>query len=85
VEIPPFMAYQPTAEAIKNARPPIVAAASRASRNPTSPHHFLYQAAAWLASDAGTDLAEIPGGHMVYLTDPTAVAEHLRPLLQTLS
>jgi pimeloyl-ACP methyl ester carboxylesterase len=85
VEIPPFMAYQPTAEAIKNARPPIVAAASRASRNPTSPHHFLYQAAAWLASDAGTGLAEIPGGHMAYLTDPTAVAEHLRPLLQTLS
>lgn len=85
VEIPPLMAYQPTAEAIKNARPPVVAAASRASRDPAGPHYFLYQAAAWLASEAGTGLAEIPGSHMAYLTDPAAVAEHLRPLLQNLS
>ena len=43
---------------------------------------FLYQAAAWLARQAGTDLVEIPGAHMAYLTEPAAVAERLRPLLQ---
>ena len=40
-----------------------------------SPHHFLYQAAAWLARQVGTDLLEVPGGHMAYLTEPVAVAE----------
>jgi len=85
VELPPFMAYQPTAEAIRDARGPIVAAGSHASRDPASPHHFLYQAASWLARQAGTDLVEVPGAHMAYLTDPTTVAERLRPLLRDLS
>jgi pimeloyl-ACP methyl ester carboxylesterase len=62
-----------------------VAAGSHASRDPASPHHFLYQAAAWLARQVGTDLVEVPGGHMAYLTEPVAVAERLRPLLRDLS
>jgi len=62
-----------------------VAAASQASRHPAGPHHFLHQAASWLAGQVGTDLVEIPGGHMAYLTDPAAVAESLRPLLRQLS
>jgi pimeloyl-ACP methyl ester carboxylesterase len=82
VELPPFMAYAPAVEAIADAPGPIVAAASHASRDSASPHHFLYQAAAWLARQVDTDLLELPGGHMAYLTEPVAVAESLRPLLQ---
>jgi pimeloyl-ACP methyl ester carboxylesterase len=85
VEMPPFMAYAPSVEVIAGAQVPIVAAASHQSRDPASPHHFLYQAAAWLAYQVGNDLVEIPGGHMAYLTDPVAVAESLRPLLRDLS
>jgi pimeloyl-ACP methyl ester carboxylesterase len=82
VELAPTMAYAPSVEAIADAQVPIVAAASHQSRDPASPHHFLYQAAAWLAHQVGTDLVEVPGGHMAYLTDPAAVAEGLRPLLR---
>jgi pimeloyl-ACP methyl ester carboxylesterase len=59
-----------------------VAAASHQSRDPASPHHFLYQAASWLARQGGTDLVEVPGGHMAYLTQPAAVADAVRPLLR---
>jgi pimeloyl-ACP methyl ester carboxylesterase len=85
VELPPFMAYAPAVEAIGDARGPIVAAGSSASRDPASPHHFLYQAASWLARQVGTDLVEVPGAHMAYLTEPAVVAERLRPLLRDLS
>lgn len=85
MEMPATNAYRPAAEAIGNARPPIMAVASQANRNPTSPHHAFYQAASWLARHVGTDLLEIPGSHMAYLTDPRAVAQHLRPLLRSLS
>jgi pimeloyl-ACP methyl ester carboxylesterase len=79
------MAYAPSLQAIADAEVPIVAAASHDSRDPASRHHFLYQAAAWLAHQVGVDLVEVPGGHMCYLTDPAAVAESLRPLLRQLS
>jgi pimeloyl-ACP methyl ester carboxylesterase len=82
VELAPIMAYAPSIQAIADAQVPIVAAASSASRDPGSPHHFLYQAASWLAHQAGVDLVELPGGHMAYLTQPAAVAESLRPLLR---
>jgi pimeloyl-ACP methyl ester carboxylesterase len=85
VEMAPIMAYAPGAEAIADAPGPIVGAASHASRDPASPHHFLYQAASWLARQVGTDLVEVPGSHMAYLTEPVAVAESLRPLLRELS
>jgi hypothetical protein len=85
VEMASIMAYAPTVEAIAHAQVRIVAAASSASRDPGSPHHFLYQAAAWLASQVDAALVEVPGGHMAYLTDPAAVAEGLRPLLRQLS
>jgi pimeloyl-ACP methyl ester carboxylesterase len=85
VEMAPIMAYAPAVDAIRDARVPIVAAASHQSRDPASPHHFLYQAAAWLARQVDADLVEVPGGHMCYLTDPVAVAESLRPLLRQLS
>ena len=85
VELAPIMAYAPMVEAIAGAQVPIVAAASHQSHDPASPHHFLYQAAAWLAGQVDADLVEVPGGHMAYLTDPVAVAEGLRPLLRQLS
>ena len=85
VEMAPIMAYAPMVEAIAGAQPPIVAAASHQSRDPASPHHFLYQAAAWLARQVDADLVEVPGAHMCYLTDPVVVAEGLRPLLRQLS
>jgi pimeloyl-ACP methyl ester carboxylesterase len=85
VEMAPIMAYAPAVEAIADAQRPILAAASHQSHDPASPHHFLYQAASWLAHQVGTDPVELPGGHMAYLTDPVAVAEGLRPLLRQLS
>ena len=85
VELAPIMAYTPAVEVIADAPGPIVATGSSASRDPASPHHFLYQAASWLARQAGTDLVEVPGAHMAYLTEPAAVAERLRPLLRDLS
>ena len=85
VEMASIMAYAPVVEAIAHAQARIVAAASSASRDPASPHHFLYQAAAWLARQVDADLLEVPGGHMTYLTDPAAVAESLRPPLGDLS
>jgi hypothetical protein len=69
VELAPTMAYAPSLQAIADAQVPIVAAASHDSRDPASRHHFLYQAAAWLAHQVGVDLVEVPGGHMAYLTD----------------
>src|SRR4029450_12188402 len=81
VALAPTMASAPSVEAIADAQVPIVAAGSSASRDPASPHHFLYQAAAWLAHHLAADLVEAPGGHMAYLTAPAAVAEGLRPLL----
>jgi hypothetical protein len=85
VELAPTMAYAPSVEAIADARVPILAAGSSASRDPASPHHFLYQAASWLAHQVEADLLEVPGGHMGYLIDPAAVAESLRPPLGDLS
>jgi pimeloyl-ACP methyl ester carboxylesterase len=85
VELAPVMAYAPLVEAIADAQVPIVAAASHESRDPASPHHFLYQAASWLAHQVDVDLLELPGGHMAYLTQPAAVAESLRPPLGDLS
>jgi hypothetical protein len=72
-------------EALASVPRPIVAVGSQLNRDPASPGHFLYQAAAWLAHQAGTDLVEFPGGHAPYFTDPAALAEHLRPLLQDLT
>ena len=85
VELAPITAYAPSLQAVADVQVPIVAAASHQSRDPASRHHFLYQAAAWLAHQVGVDLVEVPGGHMAYLTQPAAVAESLRPLLADLS
>jgi hypothetical protein len=46
----------------------------------TSQYSLLRQAESWLARQVGTDLLEFPGNHMTYLTEPTAVADGLRPL-----
>jgi pimeloyl-ACP methyl ester carboxylesterase len=85
VEQAAFLAYAPAVEALAGAQVPILAAASSASRDPASPHHFLYQAATWLARQLDADLVEVPGGHMAYLTNPAAVAEGLRRLLRDFS
>jgi pimeloyl-ACP methyl ester carboxylesterase len=85
VELQPFNAYQPAAEAIGDARRPIVVVGSHANRDPASPGHFLYEAASWLARQADTHLVEFPGGHAPYFTDPDSVAKHLRPLLRELA
>src|SRR4029450_4570514 len=85
VEMAPIMAYAPAVEAIAGAQRTIVAAASHQSHDPASPHHFLYQAASWLAHQVGADPVELPRCHMAHVTHPVAVAEGLRPLLRQLS
>jgi hypothetical protein len=46
----------------------------------TSRYSLLYQAESWLARQVGTDLLELRGNHMTYLTEPARVADSLRLL-----
>ena len=59
---------------------PAVVTAGRDNRGTTSPGHWRYQAARWLAAQLRTDLVELPGA-MGYLSAPHPFAEALRPLL----
>jgi hypothetical protein len=45
----------------------------------TSQYSLLYQAESWLARQVGTDLLELPGNHMTYLTEPARVADRPTP------
>jgi hypothetical protein len=65
-------------------RPPRLVTAGADNREKTAPGHWRYEAAAYLASQLDTSLAELPGTHMAYLGQPAAFVEALRPLLDKL-
>lgn len=85
VEMPSFGSYVPTPEALQQARRPILAAGSAANRDPDSPGHFLYEAASWVTTQLGTELAILPGGHGSYFSNPEALAQTLRPFMRKLA
>lgn len=81
IEIAPFVGYQPTHDRLASIPVPAVVTAGRDNRGTTSPGHWRYQAARWLAAQLRTKLVELPGAHMGYLSAPHPFAEALRPLL----
>lgn len=46
--------------------------------DPAAADHWRYEAALWLARQLDTALVELPGAHMLYLTQPLVLAEALR-------
>jgi pimeloyl-ACP methyl ester carboxylesterase len=83
IELAPFVAYEPTPEDLASMRVPRSVTAGAANRGPTTPGHWRYESAQWLAVHLMTNLVELPGGHMGYLGDPHAFAEALSPLLRS--
>jgi pimeloyl-ACP methyl ester carboxylesterase len=81
IEVMPFLGYQPTHDRLASMPVPAVVTAGRDNRGTTSPGHWRYQAARWLAARLHTQLVELPGAHMGYLSAPHPFAKALRPLL----
>ena len=81
IELVPFVNYEPTPGDLTSMRVARAVTAGAANRDPTAPGHWRYESAQLLAAHLMTDLVELPGGHMAYLSDPHAFAEALSPLL----
>jgi pimeloyl-ACP methyl ester carboxylesterase len=79
IELAPFVAYKPAPADLARMRVACVVTAGAANRDPAAPGHWRYESAQWLAAHLMTDLVELPGGHMAYLSDPHAFAEALIP------
>jgi pimeloyl-ACP methyl ester carboxylesterase len=84
VEMAPYLEYEPTPAELGSVRLPCVVTAGADNREKTAPGYWRYEAAVYLASLLDTPLAELPGAHMAYLSQPRAFAEALRPLLDKL-
>ena len=84
IEMAPYLEYEPTPAELALVRPPRLVTAGADNREKTAPGHWRYEAAAYLASQLDTSLAELPGTHMAYLGQPAAFVEALRPLLDKL-
>jgi pimeloyl-ACP methyl ester carboxylesterase len=84
VEMTPYLDYEPTPAELASVRLPRLVTAGADNRDTTAPGHWRYEAATHLASQFGTQLAELPGTHMAYLRQPRVFAEALRPLLDKL-
>jgi len=65
-------------------RLPRLVTAGGDNRDPAAPGHWRYEVATHLASQLDTPFAELPGAHMAYLSQPTAFAQALRPLVNKL-
>jgi hypothetical protein len=83
-EMAPYLEYEPTPAELTSVRLPRLVTAGADNREKTAPGYWRYEAAAHLAAQLDTPLAEPPGAHMAYLSQPTACAEALRPLLEKL-
>jgi pimeloyl-ACP methyl ester carboxylesterase len=76
--------YEPTPDELASVRLPRLVTAGADNREKTAPGNWRYEAAAHLAAQLDSPLVELPGAHMAYLSQPTAFAEALRPLLDQL-
>ncbi|MFC4610355.1 alpha/beta fold hydrolase [Streptomyces maoxianensis] len=84
VELGAFIEYLPTPEELSRVKVPRIVTAGADNRDPTADYHHGYEESQWLATQMHTELFELPGGHVPYLTHPAALAEALRPLLHAL-
>lgn len=80
VEMQPFAAYVPDADALAAAKIPVTPLAGVENRGT-----FLYDATRWLGDRVGAAIVEIPGRHAGFADHPQAVAAILRPILERLS
>ena len=74
-EFGPFMSWAPDTQQLTNSGVPIAVL----NGEQTAP--FFREAAGWVATQVGTDVITVPGGHMGFLEDPVAFADAVRPLL----
>jgi pimeloyl-ACP methyl ester carboxylesterase len=84
IELTPLPEYEPTPAELASMRLPRLVTAGGDNRDTTAPGHWRYEVATHLASQLDTPFAELPGAHMAYLSQPTAFAQALRPLLNKL-
>jgi pimeloyl-ACP methyl ester carboxylesterase len=85
IEMGPYLAYEPTPTQLASLRTPRAVTAGTDNRRSDAPGHWRYESARWLAAQLDTDLVELPGAHMGYLSEPRLFAEALRPVLWTLA
>ena len=75
-ELPMFASWVPTEAELAGLHVPVQPAAGRDSRS----NHY-YRVAEWVANALGVGVAEMPGAHAPYFTQPREFAAALRPLL----
>jgi hypothetical protein len=85
IEMGPYLAYEPTPTQLASLRTPRAVTAGTDNRRSDAPGHWRYESARWLAAQLDTDVVELPGAHMGYLSEPRLFAEALRPVLWTLA
>jgi len=85
IEMGPYLAYEPTPAELAGLRTARAVTAGADNRPTDAPGHWRYESAQWLADQLNTELVELPGAHMGYLSEPPAFAEALRPVLRTLA
>ncbi|MFF3327855.1 alpha/beta fold hydrolase [Streptomyces sp. NPDC002889] len=85
MELEAFIEYMPTSEELADVKVPRIVTAGAENRDPAAEYHHGYEESQWLANQMHTELFELPGRHVPYLTHTTALTETLRPLLRTLS
>ncbi len=76
VEMPVMVSYKPNLRALKESKVPIMVAAGEETAM------YLFGASRWLATQLGTDLHTLPGGHVGYASQPEEFASALLPLLE---
>lgn len=79
------MAYLPAPEQLAEVKLPCVVASGIDNRDPSSTHHWFYEASKWLADALHAPLVETPGAHVPQATHARPLAETLRPILGKLA
>jgi pimeloyl-ACP methyl ester carboxylesterase len=78
IEMPVILSYEPDVNSLKGSKIPILVAAGEETAM------YLFYASKWLATQLGTDLHMLPGGHVGYVSQPKEFASALLPLLEEL-
>jgi pimeloyl-ACP methyl ester carboxylesterase len=79
IELAMFMSWIPSETELRSARVPIRVVAGEGNRGTD-----YYAASEWLAQSLGTDVGELPGRHVPYLTDPAGMVNALQPMIDLL-
>jgi pimeloyl-ACP methyl ester carboxylesterase len=84
LEMGPALGYVPTTDQLAGIAVPCVVLAGADDRDPTAVHHWLYEAARWLADGLGAPFVETPGAHAPQASHPQELVATLRALLREL-